>query len=139
VIKLSSRAYKDIKKPSSLGGWGREVEGRCPLCGTVMYESKSASYGGRLYSFDFPLYTCISHYHGHFRWLGGERGHVRILFPQIFKHGKIIGENGHDEYTELTTIMCEDCGFTWEEFKLPPRNETYCPECSRRIDLSTRK
>jgi len=132
VIKLSSDTYRNIEKPSSLT---LEVEGRCPLCNTVMYKSKSATYGGRLYSFDFPLYICISHHHGHFRWLGGKRGHVRTLFPQILKYGKIIGESKPDEYTELKTIRCEDCGFRWEEFELPQRNETYCPECSRRISL----
>ena len=128
---MSSLAYKDIKKPSNL----QDMEGRCPLCGTVMYKSKSASFNGRLYSFDFPLYLCISHYHGHFRWLGGKRGHVRILFPQIFKYGKIVGESKHDEYTELMTITCRDCGFTWEELKMLVRNETYCPECDLRIEL----
>jgi len=129
-----SSVYKDIKKPSRLV---LEVEGRCPLCGTVMQKSKSMSYRGSLYSFDFPLYICISHYHGRFRWLGGERGHVRILVPQILKLGKAIGKSERDEYhVDLMSITCEDCGFSWEEFQLPPRNETYCPECGRRWTFS---
>lgn len=128
---MSSPAYKDIKKPSNL----QEAEGVCPLCNTKMDRSKSASFNGHLYSFDFPLYLCINHYHGHFRWLGGERGHVRILFPQISKYGKIIGDSKQDEYTELMTITCPDCEFEWEELKMPSRNETYCPQCSIRIEL----
>lgn len=133
VGKLSSHTYKNIKKPSNI----QEAEGVCPLCNTVMRRSKSASFNGHFYSFDFPVYFCINHYHGHFRWLGGARGYVRILFPQISQYGKVICDSKQDECTELMTIKCPDpdCGFEWEELKIPSRNEAYCPECSMRIKL----
>src|SRR4030042_6711679 len=101
---MSTHFYKDIKKPSNL----QETEGVCPLCNTVMLRSKSVSFNGHFYSFDFPVYLCINHYHGHFRWLGGARGHVRILFPQISKYGKIICDSKQNEYNELMTITTPD-------------------------------
>ena len=123
-----------FKKPSIFP----EVEGTCPLCNTGMNRSKSASSDGHFYSFDFPIYLCLNHYHGYFRWLGGSKGHVRILFPQIAKYGKIVSDSKQDKDPELMTIKCPDpyCGFVWEELKLPYRpNETYCPQCNLRIEL----
>jgi DNA-directed RNA polymerase subunit RPC12/RpoP len=131
VNDLSQRAYKEIRKPSNL----QEAEGVCPLCDTVMQRSKSAPSGGHFYSFDFPVYLCLNHYHGYFRWLGGSKGHVRILFPQISKYGKIVSDNERDKDPEMITLECPDCGFEWEELEMPFRNETYCPECSMRIEV----
>ncbi|MCL5318759.1 MAG: hypothetical protein M1503_10945 [Thaumarchaeota archaeon] len=66
---------KRIEKPSS----HTEVEGKCPLCGTVMNKTKSITHQGWLYSCNFPIYLCLSHYHGFFRWAGNE--HLRFIIP----------------------------------------------------------
>ena len=106
-----------------------------------MDESKSVAYHDVFYSFDFPLYLCMTpHFHGFFRWLGGEKGHVRVMFPQICnKYGKIIGhadKNNVYAESELMTITCPHCKFIWEELNILYRNETYCPRCSlSRIEL----
>jgi len=133
-----SSVYEDIQKPSSFP-FGVEIEGRCPLCNTVMRRCKSASGHGRLYMFSFPIYICLAHYHGYFRWLGGRRGHVRILFPQILKHGKDIGSSKYDDQPELITIQCKYCGFTWGELKIRPLGEeTVCPECHSTVNVGLR-
>ncbi|MFB3888101.1 MAG: hypothetical protein ACE14S_01305 [Candidatus Bathyarchaeia archaeon] len=130
-----SSPYKSFNKPSMFP----EVEGTCPLCNTIMLRNKSASFCGRFYSFDFPVYLCLNHYHGYFRWLGGSQGHVRILFPQIAKYGKIVcDDNSKPEDTELMAISCSDCGFMWEELRKTAqyREDTYCPQCNLRIELT---
>lgn len=125
---MDMRAYREIGKPSNL----QEIEGRCPLCHTVMDKTKSISHGGRIYSFDFPLYLCISHYHGYFRWLGS-KGHVRVLFPEVLRKGRVIGESPKDsgyDLVGLISIQCDDCGFRWEEMKIP-HAQTFCPDCGK--------
>jgi predicted Zn-ribbon and HTH transcriptional regulator len=67
--------------------------------------------------------------------LGGGRGHVRALFPQILRYGRVIGECPKEERFELMSITCPDCGFSWEEIKFP-HDTTYCPDCRNEVDLS---
>lgn len=125
--------YEELQKPVNV----IEYEGRCPLCETVMYESKSLTYKGKLYTFTFPLYQCISHYHGYFRWLGG-KGHVRIRFPGILRSGKVLcATDKSDPAAEEIGIplKCPDCGFGWEEVRMP-HNTTWCPGCRREIIIS---
>lgn len=124
-------AYEEIDKPSGI----MEAEGRCPLCGTVMMKSKSVSYKGKFYSFPFPLYLCLSHYHGYFRWLG-RKGHVRVKFPEILKFGKLISTGAKESVADegLINLKCPDCGFAWRELKVP-HDKTWCPECGREIRI----
>lgn len=131
VLRENMSAYEEIDKPSGI----IEAEGRCPLCDTVMMESKSASYKGNFYSFPFPLYLCLSHYHGYFRWLG-RKGHVRIKFPEILKFGTLISTDVKESVTDkgLINLECPDCGFAWKELRVS-HDKTWCPDCRREIRI----
>jgi ssDNA-binding Zn-finger/Zn-ribbon topoisomerase 1 len=125
-------AYEALDKPSNL----IEVEGRCPLCGTVMMKSKSVSYEGKFYSFAFPLYLCLSHYHGYFRWLG-RKGHARIKFPEILKFGTVVDTDAKESIMDggLINLKCPDCDFAWRELRIP-HDKTWCPDCRKEIRIS---
>lgn len=127
------RTYEEFEKPANL----IEYEGRCSLCGTVMNKSKSITYKGKFYTFNFPLYQCISHFHGYFRWLG-RKGHVRIRFPGILRLGKVLCvTDKSDPAAEegLIRFKCPDCGFGWEEVRIP-HDRSWCPECRKEITIS---
>jgi len=125
--------YEEFEKPANL----IEHEGECPLCGTLMRRPEFITYRGKFYTFTFPLYVCIQHFHGYFRWLG-RKGHVKVRFPGILRFGKVVGPTGESEpTTEESSIhlTCPDCGFSWEEVRIP-HDRTWCPDCRREITIS---
>lgn len=135
--RMQSDVFTDIDRPGKPEF--PESKGRCPLCSTCM-EGNNIVYRDKLpYTFDYTFYCCNNHHHGYFVWQGGERGHVRPIFPDILKRARYVGQKVPQsrDIPEMATIICPDCGFKWEEFKTPAREDTICPDCRRRLDFPT--
>lgn len=129
-----------------MGSYTSQDERRCPICGTVMDKpKKSIKYKGILYSLPFPIYLCMAHYHGYFRWMGPKKGHVRFRLPRDLKKPNVRAIGPTDKVdvcaeSELVTLKCPDpdCGFEWEELTVP-HDKTFCHRCGYSFEFSPRR
>ncbi len=139
TAKNSANVFEEIEKPRGNEFVG-DAEGRCPICRRAMtWKRISLSDGKRFYKYDFTIYKCEKHFHGYFRWLGNEEGHVLVKFPQIFGIGKDDGpasEINKDD-AEMVPIICPACGFRWKELKQPSHERVVCWSCGQPTNWPT--